>query len=97
MAKEVVVGSLGVLYGTGDTGESLNSALLADPMLGPVTAFALMAFVLLYLPCLAALAVIRKETGSWRWTGFSVIYGLVVAYGVAFLIAYLGPIIIREI
>ncbi|MFA4861446.1 ferrous iron transport protein B [Methanoregula sp.] len=90
VAKEVVVGSLGVLYGTGEDGGTLSSALLADPHLGPVTAFALMAFVLLYLPCLAALAVIRKETGSWKWTGFSVIYGLTVAYIVAFVITRLG-------
>jgi ferrous iron transport protein B len=90
VAKEVVVGSLGVLYGTGEDGGTLSSALLADPHLGPVTAFALMAFVLLYLPCLAALAVIRKETGSWKWTGFSVVYGLVVAYIIAFIIAHVG-------
>ena len=94
VAKEVVVGSLGVLYGTGEDGGSLQGALLADPSLGPVTAFALMAFVLLYLPCLAALAVIRKETGSWKWTGFSVIYGLVVAYIVAFIITRLGFLVI---
>lgn len=97
VAKEVVVGSLGVLYGTGEDGVSLQGALLSDPSLGPVTAFALMAFVLLYFPCLAALAVIRKETGSWKWTGFSVIYGLVVAYIVAFIIARLGFLVIGGI
>jgi len=91
VAKEVVVGSLGVLYGAGEG--SLPAALLADPALSPVTAFALMAFVLIYLPCLAALAVIKKETGSWKWTGFSVIYGLVVAYLVAFLITRAGTVI----
>ncbi|ACL17610.1 ferrous iron transport protein B [Methanosphaerula palustris] len=94
VAKEVVVGSLGVLYGTGDEGGSLQSALLADPHLGPVTAFALMAFVLLYLPCLTTFAVIRKETGSWKWTGFSVFYGLSVAYIIAFIIASLGHFVI---
>jgi len=97
VAKEVVVGSLGVLYGTGEDGGTLSSALLADPHLGPVTAFALMAFVLLYLPCLAALAVIRKETGSWKWTGFSVIYGLAVAYIIAFVITCLGHYILGGI
>jgi ferrous iron transport protein B len=97
VAKEVVVGSLGVLYGTGEDGGTLSSSLLADPALDPVTALALMAFVLLYLPCLATLAVIRKETGSWRWTGFSVLYGLVVAYIIAFIIAHLGHFIIGGI
>jgi ferrous iron transport protein B len=94
VAKEVVVGSLGVLYGTGADEGSLADALLADPSLSPYTALALMAFVLIYLPCLAALAVIKKETGSWKWTGFSVVYGLVVAYGIAFIIARLGQFII---
>ncbi|MDD2472641.1 MAG: ferrous iron transport protein B, partial [Methanoculleus sp.] len=68
LAKEVVVGSLGVLYGTGE--ETLSEALLVDPGLSSATALALMVFVLLYMPCVAALGVIKKETGSWKWTGF---------------------------
>ena len=91
IAKEIVVGSLGVLYGTGEDEGSLSEALLVDPSLGPVAAFALMAFVLLYMPCVATLAVIKKETGSWKWTAFSVVYGIVVAYLVAFVIVRAGP------
>jgi ferrous iron transport protein B len=97
VAKEVVIGSLGVLYGTGGDEGSLSDALLADPSLSPVTAMVLMAVVLIYLPCLAALAVIRKETGSWRWTVFSVGYGMVVAYLVAFAIVQAGPFIMGGI
>jgi ferrous iron transport protein B len=93
IAKEIVVGSLGVLYGAGEGDGSLSEALLADPSMGPVAALALMAFVLLYMPCVATFAVIKKETGSWKWTGFSVIYGFVVAYGIAFLIVRLGSAI----
>ncbi|MFA5331782.1 MAG: ferrous iron transport protein B [Methanoregula sp.] len=92
MAKEVVVGSLGVLYGVGEDG--LGSALLADPSMGAVTALALMVFVLLYLPCMAAMAVIKKETGSWKWTGFSVVYGIVVAYLAALAVVYIAPFFI---
>jgi len=84
IAKEIVVGSLGTLYGTGE--ETLPTALLADPGLSAATALALMVFVLLYTPCVAALGVIRKETGSWKWTGFSVAYGLVVAWLLAFVV-----------
>lgn len=91
IAKEIVVGSLGVLYGTGEDEGSLTGALLADPSLGPAAAFALMAFVLLYMPCVATLAVIRKETGSWTWTAFSVAYGIIVAYLVAFIIVKAWP------
>ncbi len=90
LAKEVVVGSLGVLYGTGE--ETLSEALLADPHLSAATALALMVFVLLYMPCVAALGVIRKETGSWKWTGFAVIYGLVVAWVLAFVVGHFFPI-----
>jgi ferrous iron transport protein B len=94
VAKEVVIGSLGVLYGVGTSGGALSHALLQDPSLGPVTALTIMVFVLLYLPCMSSLAVIKKETGSWKWTGFSVLYGLTVAYIVAFIVAHVGAYII---
>lgn len=90
LAKEIVVGSLGVLYGTGE--ESLSSALLADPNLSAATALALMVFVLIYTPCLATLGVIKKETGSWKWTGFSVAYGLIAAWILAFIVGHLAGI-----
>ena len=90
LAKEVVVGSLGVLYGTGE--ESLSGALFADPNLSAATALALMVFALLYMPCVATLGVIRKETGSWRWTGFAIAYGLAVAWLLAFAVGHLAPV-----
>jgi len=92
LAKEVVVGSLGVLYGTGE--EALSEALLADPGLSAATALALMVFVLLYMPCVAALGVIKKETGSWKWTGFAVAYGIAVAWILAFVVGHLAPLFI---
>lgn len=86
IAKEIVVGSLGTLYGAGE--ETLPEALIADPALSAATALALMVFVLLYTPCVAALGVIRKETGSWKWTGFSVAYGFAVAWLLAFVVGH---------
>jgi len=97
IAKEIVVGSLGILYGAGEDEGTLAAALLADPSFGPVTAFALMVFVLLYMPCIAALAVIKKETGSWKWTLFSVGYGITVAYILALIIVHIAPVIIGRI
>lgn len=91
IAKEIVVGSLGTLYGGEET---LGSALAADPALGTVTALAYMVFVLLYLPCVAALGVIRQEIGSWKWTGIAVGWGLVMAWIVAFLVQVIGSLII---
>ena len=89
LAKEVVIGSLGVLYGTGEA--PLSAAILADPGFSPAIALSLMVFVLLYTPCVAVVGVIRKETRSWKWTGFSVVYGLIVAWILAFVIGRLAP------
>ena len=91
IAKEIVVGSLGTLYGGEET---LETALAADPTLGTVTALAYMVFVLLYLPCVAALGVIRQEIGSWKWTGIALGWGLFMAWVVAFLVQVIGSLII---
>ncbi|MCP1715450.1 ferrous iron transport protein B [Methanocalculus alkaliphilus] len=90
VAKEIVVSSLGVLYGAEEGSAALSDALLADPALSTAGALAVMVFVLLYMPCVATLAIIRKETGSWRWATFSVIYGLVVAWVLAFVTFHLA-------
>jgi ferrous iron transport protein B len=52
----------------------------------PLAAYALMAFVLTYVPCLATVGAIRRETNSWKWTGFSIAYTLTLAWVVAFVI-----------
>ncbi len=93
-AKEITVSTLGVLYSEGNGEEDLPHRLTApDPTTGapdwtPASALAFMIFALLYFPCLAALAAIRKETGSWRWVALSVVYNTLVAWLVAWA-AYL--------
>ncbi len=89
LAKEAVIQSLAIVYAVG--GMALETALLAT--ISPLHAVALMVFVLLYIPCLATVGVIRKETGSWRWTGFSIVYQLVLAYIIALLVVVIGGII----
>ena len=78
-AKETVVSTLGVLYSTGSGqesgGESLRSALRADPGFSPLVAFALMLFILVIPPCFAALATIRAELGG-KWLAFSIAFML---------------------
>jgi ferrous iron transport protein B len=83
LAKEIVVGSLGVLY-SAEEGDAMNEAI-GSSMTAPA-ALGLMSFVLLYTPCLAALGTIWKETGSWKWTLFSVAYSLTLAYVMSFVI-----------
>jgi ferrous iron transport protein B len=89
VAKEIVVSTLGVLYATGSEGndenEALRHALRASGMT-PLGAYALMAFVLTYVPCLATVGAIRRETNSWKWTAFSIAYTLTLAWVVAFVI-----------
>jgi ferrous iron transport protein B len=91
VAKELLAGTLGVLYGGGASGSSLMDRL-TDPSSGlnPANAAGLMAFTLLYTPCLATRGVIWKETGSARWTAFSVVYSLALAWFMAFLIYRAG-------
>jgi len=95
VAKEVVVSTMGVLYGVGeeapaDSEISPLAAALLDSGITPLAALAFMVFVLLYSPCLAVITAIWRETGSWRWTLFSVGYQTVLAWGAAFLVVKLG-------
>lgn len=91
-AKEVVVGSFGVLYGVGEDEGRLTDTLSEDDDFTPLVAFALMVFVLTYIPCVATIAVIYKETRSLKWTSFAVGYGLILAWLLAFLIYQLGSL-----
>jgi len=86
VAKEIVVASIGVLYGTGENSEALSERLIADPGITALSSLSLMAFSLLYMPCVATVGVIKKETGSWKWTIFAIIYGIAVAWITAFII-----------
>lgn len=86
VAKEIVVSTLGVLYATeDDESEALKTALKQSDMT-PLSALGMMFFVLLYVPCLATVATIRKETFSWGWAIFIVIYSTLLAWMTAFVI-----------
>jgi ferrous iron transport protein B len=87
VAKEIVVATFGVLYGLGKSPEAgeLGRLLAAGP-LTPLSGYAFMAFTLIYTPCLATIAAIRRETNSWKWALFAVGYLLLLAWLVAFVI-----------
>ena len=90
-AKETVVSTLGILYGSGESGSTggLAEALRQDHSLNPLTALVLMLFVLIMPPCLAALGAIKAEAG-WKWLGFQVGYGFALAWGIGFLVRMAG-------
>lgn len=88
-AKEVVVSTMGTLYAVGDAdegSESLIQALRNDPFFNPLVAYTFMVFVLLYVPCLAAVAVIWREAGSWRWAALAMAYTTILAWIVSFVV-----------
>ncbi len=91
VAKEIVVGALGVLYGVGEEDpDAISDAIESNPTFSPLIALEVMVFTLIYSPCLAAVGVIKQETGSWKWTGFSVVYSTLLAYVAALLIHVTG-------
>ena len=87
-AKEVVVSTLGTAYSLGDVDPEGNDRNLAsrianDPSWTTANATALLLFTLLYSPCFVAVVVIKQETASWGWAGFSVVFNLLLAFAVA--------------
>lgn len=93
-AKEVVVSSCAVLFGVPNinsgTGMDTLAGILGSVGFGQLNAFCLMVFCLLYVPCAAALATIRKESGSTRWMLLSALFQLVVAWCVTFVVYQIG-------
>ncbi len=93
-AKEIVVSTMGVLY-TGETDADEESAPLkeklqtatkpnGEPVFNWIVAYSFMLFILLYFPCIAALAAIKREAG-WKWVAFEVVYTTAVAWIVSFI------------
>lgn len=89
IAKEMVVSSLSMFYGF-----SLTAAgtAVAAAMTGftPLSAFSMLVFILLYVPCVAATSTMAKELGSAKWTVFSVCWQIGVAYVVSLLVHTVG-------
>ena len=101
-AKEIVASTMGVLYSNNDSFgddksyndqsgkyEILHKQMTADGI-RPLTAYCFLLFVLLYFPCLATIAAIKGETGSWRWAGFAAIYTTLVAWIVSAAVYQVG-------
>lgn len=87
-AKELVVSTLGVLYV--DNAEADAVSLGERIPITPLVAFAYMVFVLIYFPCIATLAVIKNESGSWKWALFAAFYTTALAWLMSFAIYQIG-------
>lgn len=91
-AKELVVSSLGVLYTNND---DINSVDLSERIpIAPLVAYGYMLFILIYFPCVATVAAIKNESGSWKWAAFTICYTTLLAWVVAFLVHQVGSLFI---
>jgi len=107
-AKEVVVSTMGVLLQLGDENDENSPALRqklpnvtwdsgarkGEPLFTPLTSVALLIFIMLYVPCIAVIAAIRRESGSWKWALFAAFYTIAVAYIFALLVYQIGSLLI---
>ena len=91
-AREGVVSTLGVLYVGEDDADMISERLTTPSRVTgkapftPQSALAFMVFVLLYCPCIATLAAIARECGSWKYSLFSVVYNTALAWVLAFVV-----------
>ena len=103
-AKEIVASTMGVLYAddenvADDTADStkkyevLRQKMEADGIT-PLTAFSYLLFVLIYFPCIATIAAIKGETGSWRWAAFAAVYTTVLAWIVSACVYRVGSLFV---
>lgn len=92
-AKEVMISTLGTIYAveaSEDDSTSLGEYLANDPEFTPSIGLGLMVFALLYLPCLATMAVLKRETDSWKWFGAVFAYTSTLAWVGAYIAVHLG-------
>ena len=99
-AKELILSSMGVLYQSPDDSQVTLQNKLAElkfdrgpkmgkPIFTPVTAYSLMLFILIYIPCLATIAAIKKEAGG-KWALFMTLYSCTMAWLAAFAVKIIG-------
>ncbi|GET29552.1 ferrous iron transport protein B [Prolixibacter sp. SD074] len=105
-AKEIVVSTMAILFQVNDDPENrhlLQEKLQTErytsgpntgkPLFTPLVALSFLIFVLIYFPCIAVIATIRRESGSWKWALLTVVYTTGLAWFMAFLVYQLGTLI----
>lgn len=99
-AKEVVVSSFAVLFGVSNANSAAGMAKIAEniqsinPGFGPLNAYCLMLFCLLYVPCVATVATVKKESGSRKFTIGMIIFQLILAWVVSTLVFQIGSLFV---
>ncbi len=107
VAKEIVVSTMGVLY-QADKGEGTYGSVslqqrireqkyssgpkAGTPVFTPLAGISFLLFVLFYLPCVAVIAAVGRESGSWKWAGFVLFYTTAIAWTASFVVYQLGSL-----
>lgn len=97
-AKEVVVSSFAVLFGVSNANSAAGMQTIvanvqaANPAFGPLNAYCLMLFCLLYVPCAATVATVKKESGSWGFTLKMIAFQILLAWAVSTLVFQAGSL-----
>jgi ferrous iron transport protein B len=89
VAKEVVVGTLGTVYGAGEGG---LTSMIASTWTA-LSAVSFMVMTLIYIPCVATIGAIRRETNSWGWTAFAIGYSLLLGWIMAVIVYQVGMLL----
>ncbi len=104
-AKEIVVSTMAVLYQANDAdpSSSLQTRISDEiytygpkrgqPVFTPLTGISFLLFVLFYLPCVAVIAAVGRESGSWKWAGFVLFYTTAIAWMVSLLVYQAGSLL----
>ena len=100
-AKEIVASTMGILYHSDDAAEEgseesyshLRRQMLADGIT-PLASYCFLLFVLLYFPCIATIAAIKGETGSWKWATFAAVYTTALAWVVSAAVYQIGSLFV---
>ncbi len=107
-AKEIVVSTMGVLYGaefgSNDSSDALIKAIKKERyptgvhkgeiIFTPLVSISFLLFILVYFPCVAVVAAVKKESGSWKWAAFLVFYTTGLAWLLSFAVYQIGSLFI---
>ncbi len=105
-AKEIVVSTMGVLYQADLEADENSQTLIhkireekytegnkkGQKIFTPLVSISFMIFILLYFPCMAVIAAIKKESGSWKWALFTIVYTTALAWIMSFLVFQIGSL-----
>jgi ferrous iron transport protein B len=103
-AKEIVISTMSVLYQSASQDSEDTSMLIANikkdtypdgsPVFTPLVALAFLMFILIYFPCIAVIAAIKKESGAWKWAVFTIFYTTALAWLIAFGVYQIGSLFV---